>query len=461
MTRAVFCSALCLSLVLRAGAKAQKNSSAAVPEDAKRRAALAAYDAGRTAEAKSALEALAPRYPHDFQVQEALGLMDAEAGELQAALPHLVSAVAARPDDAGAVANLGAAYLALKRAPEAVHTLEKAAQLEPANAEVGAELGRALFLNGEPGPAAAALGKASPLRPGDADLLYDWVVALDASHQATAALAVLQTHGSANASPALQSLWGDVAEHAGHYQEAAEHMQTAARLDPSEANLYALCVELLRHWTWQPAQQVAAYGVSKYPASGRLRFAQGVALYGGTQFAEAADVFAALLKSAPDNETYGDLLGRSCAALGGSESANCGALTGFAEQHPGNARVAVFAAISLLHRAEDAQDLPKAEALLRGSIAHDPRNPEAFYQLGVLQQQRQQWAESAASLRGAIALRPSYAQAHYRLSRAYAHLGKKAEAEQELVLQKQYAQQEKEASDAQLKEVTIFLTQKP
>lgn len=454
---AVFCT----GAALVAAADAQVPLISKAPQDQERSAALAAYDAGRSAEARASLQKLSTRYPNDFAVQEALGLLEAEAGDVQAALPHLTAATRTKPKDAAAEANLGAAFLTLKQAPEAVAALQKAAVLDSSNREVQIELGRALFLDGQPGPAAELLGKASRLQPEDQTLRYDWIVALDASHESEPAYRELASSSMQATTPAMEALWGDVAEHAGHFEQAVMHMQRAAQLDPSEPNLYALTVELLRHWTWQPAQQVAEYGMARFPESQRLRFADGVSLFGETQFAKAADVFAALLKQSPESESYGDLLGRSCAALGGDASANCGALVSFAEQHPANAKVAVFAAISILHRPEDDQELPKAEALLQQSIAHDPQNAEAFYQLGVLQQQRQQWAESQTSLQRAITLRPAYAEAHYRLSRAYAHLGMKDQAAQELTLQKRYAQQDKEASDTQLKEVTIFLTQKP
>ena len=426
--------------------------------DVERSSALAAYDAGRFDDAKRLLNHISSRYENDFAVQEALGLSYAESGETIAALPHLAAAAAVRPKDAGAQSNLGAAYLQAKKLPEAVRTLTVAAALDGANPGVQADLGHALFLNGQPGPAAEALGKASRLRPEDNDVRFDWAVALDASHQSQAALDLLASFPATGRTAPVESLWGDVAEHAGHFQEAEQHMQQAARLDPSEPNLYALTVELLRHWTWQAAGEIADYGLKSFPESQRLRFAKGVSLYGNTQFAQAAEVFAGLLQVAPDNLTYGDLLGRSCTALGGAESGSCGALIELAKEHPENARLAVFAAINILHQPDNAGKLTQAEALLREAISRDPTYSEAFYQLGVLQQDQQRWADSADSLRRAIALRPAYAEAHYRLSRAYAHTGQKQQALGELALQKQYAQQEKEAADAQLKQVTIFLT---
>ena len=429
-----------------------------VTREAERKAALAAYDAGDTAAAKPALERLATAFPNDFPVQEALGLIEAEAGDAREALPHLLAGQRAQPRNPAANANLGAAYLQLKQYKNAIGALRTASQLESGNASTQADLGHALFLDGQPRAAAEALGRASRLRPEDRDLTYDWAVALDASGQSLAALAAFAVLPPEAHTAAMESLWGDVAEHAGRYQEALEHFKVAATLDSSEPNVYALTVELLRHWTWQPAEQMADFGLSRYPNSQRLRFAKGVALYGSTKFVPAAAVFATLLREDPESATYGDLLGRSCSATGGADSPECGSLIEFAKKHPGNARVAVYAAISILHRPEADQDLPLAEQLLRGSIAVDPNASEAYYQLGALQQQRQDWEASAASLRRAVQLRPSYAEAHYRLSRAYAHLRQADLARTELALQQRYAKQEKETSDAQLKEVTIFLT---
>lgn len=426
--------------------------------DHQRAAGLAAYDAGQYAEARSVLQPLASRYPKDFAVQEALGLACAETGESGTALPFLRAAAALEPRNGEAQANLGAALLQLQQAPEAVRMLTLAARLEPRNPGVAADLGHALFLNHEPREAAHALHIANQLQPGNAALLYDEAVALDASQQSAAALEVLAAVPPADRSAPVESLWGDVAEHAGRFQAAAAHMETAVHLAPTEPNVYALTVELLRHWTWQPAKAMADYGIERFPDSRRLRFARGVALYGNTNFEQAAAVFGALLREHPDDATYGDLLGRSCASLGGAGSPDCGALVAFAQAHPANARVAVYAAISLLHKPDNGADLPTAEALLRQSLASDPKHADAWYEMGVLQQQRQQWEASAASLRKAVALEPALAEAHYRLSRAYAHTNQPEAANAELALQKRYAQQEKETADAQLKGVTVFLT---
>jgi tetratricopeptide (TPR) repeat protein len=118
----------------------------------------------------------------------------------------------------------------------------------------------------------------------------------------------------------------------------------------------------------------------------------------------------------------------------------------------------VYAAITLLHQSgAEPHDLNTAQQLLIQAIQTDPTLAEAYYQLGVVQQQRLQWNESAASLQKAIQLRPAFAEAHYRLSRAYSHTGRPDDAQKEIALQQRFSQQEKQENDAKLKEITTFL----
>lgn len=451
-------AALVLASYVFLGAAAEAQTRRAAEDDGGRARALAAYDAGQTAAAKAGLERISARYATDFAVQEALGLIDAEAGDTASALPHLRAAATAQPRNAEAQANLGAAYLQLQRLPEAVRTLQAAVAMGGTNASVEANLGRALFLSKAYRPAAEVLGEASRLDPENADLVFDRAVALDAGGRSAQAMEVLAALPADKRTAAVESLWGDVAEHAGRYEESVAHMQAAARLEPSEPHLFALAVELLRHWTWAPAKQVAQYGLGQYPESRRLQLAEGIALYGNTQYADAAKVFAELLHAEPDSNVYGDLLGRSCSALGEGETADCTSLTAFAEGHPANAQAAIFAAISILHRPQTEQNLEQAERLLRQAIAHEPESAEARYQMGVLEQERRLWAESETELREAVRLRPAYTEAHYRLSRAYSHEGKTELARSEVELQQRYAREEKATDEARLKAVTIFLT---
>ena len=76
-----------------------------------------------------------------------------------------------------------------------------------------------------------------------------------------------------------------------------------------------------------------------------------------------------------------------------------------------------------------AQDDPtRAEALLRKSIALDPRQAESHFELGILLDSNGRWEEAAAELKRAIELNPGDPVPHFRLARVYDRLHKPAEA---------------------------------
>ncbi len=419
--------------------------------------ALAACDRGEGAAARPELERLAGKYPGNFAANEALGIVYVDASDFLHAVPYLEHAAAAARTNVAAQANLGAAYLATGNNARAVETLRRAVGLDPKNASTLAGLGRALYRDKLPSAAAEAFRKATALDPGNADDLYNEAVALYDLRRDAEAVAALRHISEMARNDAIEALWGDAEERLGHSKEAVEHLQRAARLNPNEASVYALAIELLRHWSWEPAAEVTSFGVQQYPESKRLRLASGIAAFGSGKYVAAAATFGGLLALDPDNESYGSLLGKSCAAAGGAEAPECASLVAFAEAHPKNAQTDTSAAVSLLHGSSPEQHLDQAQRLLERAIATSPEQAEAYYQLGVLKQQRLQWKESAASLEKAIALRPSFAEAHYRLARAYSHTGEPELAKREIALQQRYSQQEKDETDARLKEVTIFL----
>lgn len=419
--------------------------------------ALTAYDEGNASAAQPDLERLAGKYPSNFPANEALGILYMDAGNFAHALPYLENAAASHKTDAAAQANLGATYLQTGNATAAVHALKRSAALDPKNARTLSSLGRALYLDKQSTEAANAFAKAAALDPANTNDAYNWAVALYDTHKDAQAVTVLQRIPDVPHNEAAQSLWGDLEERQGHFKEAAQHLQEAAHLNPSEVNTYAVAIELLRHWSWEPATEITQFGVRQFPQSRRLQLANGIAYFGSGKYVEAAATFGALLALDPENENYGSLLGRSCDAAGGATAPQCDSLVAFAEKHPNNAQIDVSAAVSLLHQPSAEQHLDQAQHLLERAIQNDPKMPEAFYQLGVLQQQRLLWQASADNLEKAIQLRPSFAEAHYRLSRAYSHTGRPELARKEIALQQQYSQQEKDESNAKLKEVTIFL----
>ncbi len=427
-------------------------------DTAKLREALAAYDQGRSAEAQPVLEELRRRHPANFDIAETLGLIHAEAGDLTHALPLLERAAHLEPRSAIARGNLGAAYLKLNQPQKAVAELEAAARLLPSDQPAETNLAHAYMETGKPARAAQAFAAAAALGPLDADTTHDRALALVESNDAAGAKQVLDAIPQQSRNDATEELAGEVAERLGDFRRAEEHFSQAAHLNPSEPNIYAWVVELLRHFSWQPAVKIADYGIQKYPASTRLKGARGIALYADNRYKDAAEVFSGLLAADPGNAMWAGLLGRNCSLIGDATVTACDRLLSFAEEHPRNAEAATYAATALLHQPADKRDNAKARALLEQAIAADPKLADADYQLGVLEQEGAHWQESTAPLEKAIALKPDLAEAHYRLARAYSHLGRHEDAAKEIALQQRYSKEQRESVDARLKEVTTFLT---
>jgi tetratricopeptide (TPR) repeat protein len=310
----------------------------------------------------------------------------------------------------------------------------------------------------EPARAAQAFAAAAALGPLDADTAHDRALALFESKDATGAKRVLDAVPAASRNDAVEELAGEVEERLGNFKQAEEHFSKAAHLNPTEANLYAWVVELLRHFSWKPAVTIAEYGMQKYPASTRLKAARGIAFYADNRYKEAAGVFSGLLASDPGNAMWASLLGRNCSLIADAALPACDSLQSFAEQHPKNAEAATYAATMLLHQPADKRDNAKAHALLEQAVAADAKLADAWYQLGVLDQEEGKWQESTRPLETAIGLKPTLAEAHYRLARAYSHLGRREEAQKQIALQQRYSKEQQESVDARLKEVTTFLT---
>ena len=457
-------SATMLTLSLTARAQSELKSPSATPSsqsisgaDATTlHQALDAYDKGDLHTAEPALHELVARYPGNYEANEALGSLYAESGEVARAMTYLERAASVAPGQAIAHANLGTAYFKLGKNKEAVRELRVAVASDPNNSVTQSNLGRALLADKEAAEAAKVFGAAVDLDPGNSDLRYNWAVALLDAGQTAAAADALAPVSAQESMPQIQALLGDIAERQGKLQEAVEHLQTAAKLDPSEANIYFLGFEFLRHWTFDPAIKIFEYGVGKYPASQRMLMGLGIARYSMNDPALAAPIFAKLLDDDPESATYAEFLGKSCNLMP-DMSKGCEKLESFAEKHPKNVTIATYAAASILHRSNQTEDLAEAGRLLDRAIALEPTLAEAHMQKGLLLQQQGQWKESIAELQTAITLKPEASKAHYRLALAYSHAGQREKAQSEIGLQQKYSELEKDGLNARLKEVKTFL----
>lgn len=429
------------------------------------RNALESYNKGDLQQAKPQLVKLAQTYPCQTELQAAAGMALADSGDNAAALPFLERAYTRNRSDAAIAFNLGVAAMKsgnTKRAEEIFNDLIKRT---PAKSDYHLALAAVQMQREEFAAAAASFEKANAaLRAGNVpvslDMRIDWATALLKSGQPAKAKDLLLASPEALKSAPAQQILAASEEKAGNYAEAVKHFRLAAQLDPSESMIFSFGNEMLQHFAFDSAIEIFKYGVSKYPASDLLQMGLGIAYFGNHSYDLAAPPFQAVLQRSPQNATAAELLGRSCEAATSTSVAGCDALQAFADAHPENAMASLYAASSILHQATDTRDNARAESLLQHSLKADPKLADAWYELGILQQNRNQWSESAASLERAVEERPAFPEAHYRLSRAYTRLGKADKAQAEIALQQKYAQQSKDENNRRMQEVIIFLTAK-
>lgn len=232
----------------------------------------------------------------------------------------------------------------------------------------------------------------------------------------------------------LHNLLGDIEEKDGRIQEAAAQYEVAARMDPSEKNLFDLGSYLLRHQGFQPALKVFEFGARRYPQSAKLRVGLGIAYYSLGKYNEAVESLCRAVDLDPTDTRALDFFGKMYDVAPQLSAEVTGRLARFAELYPENAAVAYYYALSLRERnlsSSADRDIAQAEALLKRAVKLDPNFAEAHYELGLLYEDEQQEAGAMREYELAAKLRPDFAKAHYRLARLYRKQGKSELAEKE------------------------------
>jgi tetratricopeptide (TPR) repeat protein len=450
---ALFC--VCLS----PGSQGYSSTPAAANSAIERefQAAMAARDKGDLDRAQSLLTDLHTKHPGIFAIDESLGLVYVARENFAGALSLLEAAVREAPSSDVAHANLGAAYFKLHRNRQALEEFQRAAQLNPRNAETQQALGQLWMDAHRPDRAAEAFAAALEQNPGNTDLLLNQAQALEEAGQTRKAAEILGNLPEADRSAAAQSLLGDIDEKSGAYQNAAQHYVRAVELDPSEANVWTLGTEFLRHWTFTAAIREFEAAVVKFPQSARMKLGLGSAYFGNGDYAKAIPVFAGLLDADPGNSLYADLLGQSCTASLLGAKGRCSALLTYVHSHPDDARASTNAATTLIDGEATGEQMRLAGKLLENAIAVDPKLADAQYEMGLWKQYRSDWAGSIPNLEAAVIIKTNYARAHYRLALAYGRTGRRQEGQAEMELQKKYSKQEQDDLDQLLHQMTTFV----
>jgi tetratricopeptide (TPR) repeat protein len=449
-------TAFCALLACAASAFAQDSQKL----DRQFQSAVAQYDAGQFTEAAAQLEGLLPRAPDSFEIHELLGQSYASLSRDDKAIEHLQAAVRLKPDSGAARTNLAASLSHAGKIALAGEQFRKALELEPRSFLANHNLGEFLIQSGKLADALPFLESAQRINPASYDNGYDLAQACFLTGRLDEARRVVQSLLDKKDTAELHDLLGQIEEKDGKFIAAANEFQTAARTDPSEANLFDWGSELLLHRAYEPAIQAFTEAARRYPNSPRVMIGLGMALDWRGRYDEAVKA----LLTAADLDPYDARCYLYLSkAYDNSPTQAEGAIQRFrryAELKPGDALAQYYYAMSLWKgkRTEDSgTGLSAVESLLKKAIALDGALVDAQLQLGNLYAGQHQYAQSTPFHLRALELNPNLADAHYRLAQDYVHTGQKDRAQKEFDLYQKLRAEHLAEVDKERAEVQQFV----
>ncbi|MEO7144696.1 MAG: tetratricopeptide repeat protein [Bryobacteraceae bacterium] len=280
-------------------------------------------------------------------------------------------------------------------------------------------------------PAAQSnLEAASKLQPANPRVWLALAETYRRLHQADAAdRAALRVEKLTNDPAVLHTLSVYYSE-AGNFARAEDLMRAAIAQNRFDESYYFELADLcLKHQQFAAALETLDAGRKLFDKSPQLELASGVAYYGLRRFAEAIDAFLRTIELDPGVPQPYLFLGRIWEQAEDQQPRIRAVFAAFAQTAPGNYLSGYLYAKSLA-----LENPGQAEALLRRSIALNDRFPDSHFDLGVLLERQQRFAEAAREIERAIVLNPRDPAPHYRLSRLYERLGNTAAAAAERAL---------------------------
>lgn len=452
--RAICCSLLAWAMFASAEVNQQQKL------DRQFQSAVAQYNEGQFAAAAAQLEDLLPHVPHNFQVEELLGLNYASMSQDEKAVVHLEAAVRLKPDSAAARTNLAASLSRLGRFQLAGEQLRKALELAPHDYTTNHNLGEFYIKYGKIPGARPLLERAQQINPTSYDNGYDLAMADLLTGKIADAQQLVQTLLQKKNTGELHNLLGQIDEKDGKFVDAANEFAMAAHMDPSEDNLFDWASELLLHRTYEPAIEVFRTAAQRYPNSPRLMIGLGMALYARGLYEDAVKALLTAADLNPSDPRCYLFLSRAYDSSPSQADDVIQRFQRYATLEPNNALAQYYYAMSLWKgkRVEGAGlNIQEVESLLKKSIALNDSIPEAHMQLGNLYADQRLFEKSIPEYVRALELNPDLPDAHYRLGTDYVHQGQKDRAQAEFAIYQKLRAQHMAELDKERAEVQQFV----
>ena len=428
--------------------------------DRQYQSAVAQYEAGKYAEAAVQLESLLPHAPDSFAMHELLGLTYASLSQDAKAIEHLQEAVRLNPKSAEARTNLAATLSHSGKAELAGEQFRKALELEPRDFDANHNLGEFYIQSGKIAEALPLLEQAQRIDPTSYNNGYDLALACLLTGRLSEARQTAQSIARQKDTGELHNLLGQIEEKDGKFVEAANEFETAAHMDPSEANLFDWGSELLLHRTYEPAIAIFQDATRRYPTSPRLMIGLGLALDLRGKYDDAVKALLTAADLDPSDARCYLFLSKAYDSSPNQADDVIQRFRRYAELQPGNAQAQYYYALSLWKgkRVGDVNlDLQTVESLLKKSIALDDKLPEAHLQLGNIYADQHEYDKAIPEYVRALELNPNLSDAHYRLGTVYVHVGQKDRAQKEFDVYQQLRAQHLAEIDKERAEVQQFV----
>jgi tetratricopeptide (TPR) repeat protein len=387
-------------------------------------------------EARQNLEIILKQQPGDEKSQLLLGMVSENIGDYATAARML----AAVPDEVRkqpeSLAALARSYYHLRQRENARATLVRL-QSHPAGPEaafLGAQIAAEMR---DYDSAEKLLTAIRPIFPNRLRLDYQLaLIRYQAGRFDDSRRLLEDLRESGNTTAAIFNLLGWCYQKQGRSQEAAQTLEEAIKLAPTEEASYLdLGKILLTQHLLPSALRAAKQATAKFPASPAAFELQGIVEMGMGQFTDAVRSYAQAVEL--DSLRPDGILGLAQAqfAAGLTKEASTSFEAGI-KKFPKDARFQVQFASVLLEQAKtgDASAESHAQQLLRDALALNPSLPEAHYQLGNLALTNGRIAEARRHLERAAKLDPESKSAHFALSRVYRRLGLREEAARQMQL---------------------------
>jgi tetratricopeptide (TPR) repeat protein len=422
--------------------------------------AVSFYESGHYAEAAVPLEKLAKEVPESFEVHELLGLVYAAEAQDMKANDHLSQAVRLKPDSVAARSNLAASYARIGKYDLAMEQFRKAVELDPQNYDTNHNLAEAYIHGNNIAKALPYLEKAQRINPAAYDNGYDLSLAFLMTGKLADARNSVQNLLKVKNTGELHNLLGQIEEKDGQFVAAENQFESAARMEPSESNLFDWASELLLHRTLDPAVKIFQEATARFPDSSRMMVGLGMAYYARGNYDDAVKAFLKAADLNPSDERSYKFLARAYDSSPGQAADVIERFRRFADLQPHNGQAIYYYAMSLWKgkRAQDPDlDLKQIESLLKNAIAESPKLPEAHLQIGNLSADQGKFAEAILEYQRALELDYDLADAHYRLGQAYVRTGQKDRAQGEFDVYQKLRAQHLADLDKQRAEIRQFV----